>query len=57
MIEQRLKDFPLRSSAGISYRESGVGPALVKFFEAAQELNAKFAAGRHSLPPANRVAA
>jgi len=29
MIEQRLKNFPLRSSAGISYRESGVGPALV----------------------------
>src|SRR3954471_14601106 len=29
MIDERISRFPLRKSKGISYRESGAGPALV----------------------------
>lgn len=51
---QNLVGAGIVKKTGKKYR--GVSTALVKFFEAAAELNAKFAAGRHSLPPVNRPA-
>ena len=47
---QNLVQAGIVKKTGKEYR--GVASALVTFMETAAELNAKFAAGRHSLPPA-----
>lgn len=46
---QNLVQAGIVKKTGKEYR--GVTAALVTFMETAAELNAKFAAGRHSLPP------
>ena len=51
---EKLQNFVqagMAKKVGKEYR--GVAPALVTFFETAAELNAKFASGTHSQPPAN----
>ncbi len=55
---EKLQNFVqagMAKKVGKEYR--GVAPALVTFFETAAELNAKFASGTHSGPPANAPAA
>ncbi len=51
---QNLVGAGIVKKTGKKYR--GVTSAIGKFFEASAELNAKFAAGRHNLPPAKPVA-
>jgi hypothetical protein len=48
---QNLVQGGIVKKTGKKYR--GVAPALQTFFETVTELNAKFAAGTHSRPPAN----
>ena len=52
---QNLVGAGVVKKTGKKYR--GVAPALVKFFAAAAEMNAKFAAGRPTFPPSKPVAA
>ena len=52
---QNLVQAGIVKKTGKEYR--GVTAALVTFMETAAELNAKFAAGRHSLPPTQPVKA